>query len=301
MKIRQVFGVLWLAAAMAACGNDDDFVAPSFIHIDAIKLRPSSDNSLPQDEGFYTHDIVSCYVQAYYPESQRMERIGLFELPFTVPVLYNGDVEYFVISPCIKVSGVFGMQNYYPFYQRDTIRNLSLRSGDTLRLDTLDIFYRMERLGVRLFEPFEPTEASLALDSVTWHRHAPADACTGEGYASVHVPDSVSRVPFYINRDFYVHYTSTTQLYLELDTRSDVPFEIYMESSHTTGGSTDVQRVMVVNPSENWKHIYITLGATWGWFNYNSDFRLSFAALNAEGKEGDVRIDNVRVLTTTAS
>ena len=46
----------------AACKNDDDFVAPAFLHIDAIDLIPPESNAITLEDGFYTSDIVACYV-----------------------------------------------------------------------------------------------------------------------------------------------------------------------------------------------------------------------------------------------
>ena len=86
-------------------------------------------------------------------------------------------------------------------------------------------------------------------------------------------------------------------LYLELDTRSDIRFEVYMHSAYTTGGTVEQERVMVVNPSDQWRHMYIMLGKTWKYFSYNPRFSISFAALNVDGEEGDIRIDNVKLIS----
>lgn len=294
---------------LAACSRDDDFVAPAFLHVEAIKVVPPASNPITLNEGFYTSDITSCYVTAHYPGSNHLDTIGLFELPFTVPLLHSGEIDYFEFFPAVKISGIAGTQPYYKFYEPIKISKhnfhygdttytdtLFTRSGDTLRFDTLATTYALTLSNVLVYEFFEPTSSSILFDSVIWHKHAPDEACTGLGYASVHVPDSVSNVPFYLRQDFYVN-NPNLNLYLELDSRSDIRFEVYMEAAYTTGGNTDIQRVMVVNPSEHWQHLYINLGRTWQWFNHASNFRLSFAALNVGGVEGDIRIDNVKVIT----
>lgn len=306
MNLRRLtLALLTAACCLLTSCEDENFVPPSFLSIDAMQLKPTPGVSYTAQDGFCRAEIVSCYVEALYKDSREVKMLGLFELPFTVPVLHSGEVEYFVVSPAIKISGISGMQSYYPFYTRDTIRNLTLTSGDTIRLDTLTVHHRVGiENGIKLFDSFEyspetPTAASLCLDSITWHPNDRENACSGSGYVSVHVPDSLTLVPFSLNRDFTVT-NSTSIIYLELDTRSDLPFEVYMHSRYTSGGAIDKQRVMVVNPSEHWQHMYINLGRTWDWFNNHRDFRISFAALNVEGIEGDIRIDNVKFLTTTA-
>ena len=288
-----------LALLFCSCTDDEDFIPPSFIHVDAIKVVPTSSNPISLDPGFYTSDIVACYVVAHYPETSKLDSIGLFQMPFTVPVLYSGEVDYFEFYPAVKQSGISGTLPYYTFYKPIRINSQTLTIGDTLRFDTLSTSYTLTLSDMQMFEPFEPTELSTLFDSITWHKYAAAEACTGQGYASVHVPDSVSNVPFAIKTDFYVS-DPNRAVYLELDSRSDIRFEVYMESAYNSGGATDKQRVMVVYPSSHWQHLYINLGRTWSWFNHNPSFKLSFAALNPYGEEGDVRIDNVKLITTAS-
>ena len=288
----------YLLLSLTACSDDEDFVPPSFLHVDAVKVVPPSSNAITLDPGFYTSEITALYVVAHRPGSYTLDTLGLFQLPFTVPVLLSGTLDYLEFYPAVKQSGIAGTLPYYTFYKPIHLTDITFNSGDTLRLDTLSTTYAIKLSDVQIYEFFEPTEGSLLFDSVTWVKHDAAGACTGEGYALVHVPDSLSRVDFSIKHEFYVSDPSRI-VYLELDTRSDIQFEVYMRSYYTTGGSPDVQRVMVVNPSDHWQHMYINLGRTWAWFNHNPQFSLSFAALNVGNKEGDIRLDNVKLITTT--
>lgn len=292
--------LLTAALAVAACGGDEDFVAPSFLHVDAMTLVPSAANPISPEPGFYSSEITSCYVEALYKGSNKMELLGLYQLPFTTPILHNGEVEYLVFRPVVKISGISGMQTYYTFYARDTVRALTFRSGDTVRLDTLRTTYSIRSSNVKMFESFEPTQVSTLLDSVEWIKHDPEGTLWGEGYGVVRVADTTLFVPFSITQPIEI-YTSpgSSIVYLELDHRSDLPFEVYMVAQQMSGGSITTERVMMVNPSEKWQHMYITLGRTWQWFNYPTTFRLIFRALNTDGTGGCVRLDNVRVVTTT--
>ena len=282
-----------------SCSDDEDFVPPSFLHVEAIKVVPTDSLFYSQDPGFNTSDIVACYVVAHYPQTSKLDSVGLFRLPFTVPVLHSGAVDYFEFYPAVMQSGISGALPYYTFYKPIRISNQTLTTGDTLHFDTLATTYAISFEDVQLFEHFEPGGASTEFDSIIWHKYAPSEACTGKGYASVHVADSVAVVPFSLKTDFYVA-DPTRAVYLELDSRSDVRFEIYMESSYTAGTATEKQSVMVVNPTDHWQHMYINLGRTWSWFNHNPLFKISFAAINPYGEEGDVRLDNVKLITTAS-
>ena len=299
MMKRILTSVLFAVCLMVCgCSDDEGFVAPAFIHMDAMKVVANANNPVSTDPGFYTSDITSVYVTAYYSGARAHDTLGLFELPFTVPVLHSGEVEYFEISPAVKQSGIAGVQPYYSYYNRVKLENITLTSGDTVGFDTLSTTYNITRSDVLMAELFEPTEGSLLFDTaMKWNRYAATEACSGQGYGSVHVPASMSSVPFAIDLDFYVS-DPTKLLYLELDSRSDVRFEVYMKASRQAGSAAETQRVMVVNPSERWNHMYINLGRTWAWLGYPATFRITFAALNVEGAEGEVRLDNVKLLTT---
>lgn len=289
-----------LIALMAtACGKNSDFVAPSFIHLDAISVVPPSTNAITTDSGFYTSDIVAAYVVAHYPQASAVDTIGLYELPFTAPVLRNGAVDYIEIYPAVQQSGSSAALPFYTFYNRIRIADTTLHSGDTLNLGNLTTTYNLSLSDVLMYEMFEPTEANLLFDSVMlWERHAPDQARCGEGFGYIHLDADESSKNCFIDRDFYVT-DPTKLLYLELDTRSDKEYAIYMESSYSYGGSTDHHSVMNIRPSTEWKHIYVNLGRTWSYFNHTAKFRIFIRALNLDGTEGDIRIDNVRLLTTS--
>ena len=300
-----------LAAALtmvllAACERNTDFVPPSFLSVDAIEVVAAPVNDIANgDRNFYTSDIVGAYVVAHYPDRMKVDTIGLYTLPFTVPVLYSGEVDYIDIYPAIQVSGVSGMMAFYTFYDKIRISDTLLHSGDTLRLDTLTTCYNTMTDFPKLFEPFEPTEGGVATDSVVeWVRHDRANACTGEGYGRVHVAADQATVPFAIEKvgslNYFIFSDPTKYYYLELDLRSEIEVELWMHAAYTEGGNEQKLSVMRMRPTDGeWQHFYITLGRTWNAFNKPTKVKLSFEALNIDGIDGDVLIDNLKVLSTS--
>ena len=155
----------YLLLSISACSDDDDFVPPSFLHVEAIKVVPTTSDPISLEPGFYTSDIVACYVVAHYPESSTLDSIGLFQLPFTVPVLHSGTIDYIEFYPAVKQSGISGTLPYYTFYKPIRINSQTLTVGDTLRFDTLSTTYAITLSDVQkdptllpIFEPFEPTD-----------------------------------------------------------------------------------------------------------------------------------------------
>ena len=279
------------------CTREGDAVVPSFLHIDALQVVPPSQNAVTMDEGFYTADIVAAVVYAHRKDCPTLDTLGHFRLPMTAPVLLNGDVDYIDIYPAVEQSGSSKSLTPYPAYRYIRITDTTFLPTDTLDLHTLRTTYSISRSDVLAYEMFEPTEGSLLFDStMQWRPHAPDEACTGRGYGYVTVPDSATYVPFYLDRDFYVT-DETKNLYMELDSRSDVEYEIFMESYVVSGSNSSQKQVMRIRPSDDWVHIYVNLGRTWSEFTYNPKFRLHFRAYNLDGTGGEVRLDNIKLYT----
>ncbi len=286
-----------LLLALLAAGCTDDLTPPSFIHVESIRLDVPSEGAVTLDPGFYTADIVAVYAVAHYANAASVDTLGLYRLPCDIPVLHSGEVEYINFYPAIEQSGASLALPFYTFYNRIQVTNVTLTTGDTLNLGTLATTYNPMN-DVLMYEPFEPTEGSLLFDSIMqWRPVAPDEACTGMGYGYVPVPDSVYALHFGIDRDFVVT-DATKLLYLEFDIRSDMPVEVFMYTSELRGSNPTLYSVMTVRPSEDWIHIYANLGRTWSYVNHNPDFRIRFVAENEDGINGEVRLDNVRLLTT---
>ena len=300
MKRRYIVTVVLAMLLAAGCDNDENFVAPSFLHVEGIHLVKPQQGALSTDEGFYTHDIVAAYVAAHRVGAASEDTIGLFRMPFTVPVLFDGVYDYVKLYPAVMQSGKVNALPFYTYYNPIRIDSVALTSGDTLDLGTLTTTHESHARAL-MHEPFEPNEGSLLFDSVlTWVPMDPDGACTGYGYGLVHVDDTMRNgVRFSVDRTFTVTDPSLL-LYLELDIKSDVEMGVYMVSSRLEGTNLDTRSVMNVYPDNTqWKHMYINLGRTWSYFNHNKNFRLLFHALpGADGKGGELRIDNVRVVTT---
>lgn len=299
-KTVKTLAAILILTLLAACGNDSDVDAPSFIHLDAVTLAQSTSSGIGHgDAGFYTSDIVAVYVVAHYPGAMSVDTIGLFRTPFTTPIMHSGEVDYIEFYPAIEMSGQALTLPFYTYYNKIRIEDTTLCSGDTLDFGTLSTTYNPQTDIPMLYEPFEPTEADVATDSVVeWVRHDRDGACVGEGYGRVNVTPERTSFPFAIEHTFRL-FDQTKVLYMELDIKGTMATEIYMHAAYTDGGVEERLQVMVINPLEEWTHIYVNLGRTWSQFNHPTSFRLSCAALNPDSQSGEVLIDNIKVLSTS--
>ncbi len=287
--------VVVLTLLATSCGKE--LPVPSFIHMDSIVLQPNGNHVLFDDAGLLTSDIDAVVIYAHRKGTQRIDTVGHFLLPFTIPLTMSGEIDYLEVAPAVKWGGSSRAIVPYPFYKEIFHRNLTLTQGDTLSLGTDTTYYDLKLDDLRLFVNFEPPASNIFFDSVMqWATNDAAGACRGTGYGYVPVTTDQYSVDFAIERTFTVT-NPLLAVWMELDSRSDIEYSVNMISRYTEGGAEEKHEVMRIRPSDEWVHMYINLGTTWSYFNHYKNFRISFTAINGDGTEGEVRLDNVRLLT----
>ena len=297
---------------LSACKKfQGDVTVPAFIHIGSIDVVRQAYNAPSNEEGFYTSDIDVVELVCYFEGDVAETRLGAFELPCTVPVLRHGRMKYLTINPAVKQNGVSGTHIDYPFYQPIKLEDVPLTAEDTTFLGTFDEStgtYRLhthyypkgERLRVLAECYFEPTSFATCFDSnVTWVASDPAGACTGQGYGRVHIGERDSIFNFGFTDSTEFDPGSARILYMELEYKTDFPLYVHMLGFSTTEGSTITSKsVMCINPKDRWNKMYVNLGRTWSQFVYRTPISVYFQVVNEKGVEGDILIDNIKVITT---
>lgn len=302
MKKTLLISVLVLLCT--ACG--DKLTPPAFISVGSMQLVPLAEDAVTADPGYYTSNIVAAHVVAYRKGASKVDTIGVFRLPFTVPVFAEGEFEYIDFYPAIPQSGKLNMLPFYTYYNRASVKNVTLTQGDTLRLDTLSVTYNPKTDFPLCYLSFEPVDPEIHMKGVEWITGDAQGACTGSGYVKVEVPADTDHYDFELDMqndfdgglDFYVE-DETKLLYLEFDIKATSEMAVRMTSRRLQTGNAITKEVMRVNPTGGeWIHIYCNLGRVWPYFNYYPYFSLSFSALNVEGGSGTVCLDNVKLITT---
>ena len=95
--------------------NDPNEGVPAFICVDEAVV-----DIVDPSQGTAIHNISDCWLSAGSP---KVSSIGVFEIPFEVPVLASGKVHIY-IEPGIKTSGLDAMRKVYPMltnYSIDTV------------------------------------------------------------------------------------------------------------------------------------------------------------------------------------
>ena len=299
---------LLLTVTTVSCNKfKGDVEVPAYLHLDRVDIVPQAQNAPSVEAGFYTHIIDAVQLVCWFEGDGAETNLGVFQLPFTVPVLRHGVAKYLRVVPVVKQNGIAGSRIAYPYYQTIELNDIKLAADSVTQLGRFDSsknqwylqgnYYTRDRIEILCEDYFEPTSFTTNFDtSVTWVRNDPENACTGQGYALFAPPDSVTVATFSINPTFSP--APSKILYLEMDYKTDLDLYIQM-LGHTLSSSSSAssKSIMTLYPNSQWQKIYINLGRTWSQFNYNTPISIFFQTANPDHKEGKVMLDNVKIIT----
>jgi len=284
-----------------------DVQTPSYLHLDRIDITPQAQNAPSSETGFYTSIVDAAQIICYFEGDDAEQNLGVFQLPFTVPLLHHGPIQYIKVVPVIKQNGVSSTRIAYPFFQPIQYDDITVAADSVTNLGTFDTlrqqwcatshYLSRRQMTIHLEDYFEPTSFATNFDSIlTWVRDDPQEARSGKGYGLVQVPDSVTATTFSYVAE--VAPTTGSVLYLEMDYQTDLDLYVNMLGfAVTSSGNISSKPIMCLVPNTQWQKIYINLGRTWGQFNYNTPIRIYFQVANPYKKGGHVKIDNAKILS----
>ena len=233
-----------LSLLLLRCNKEEPI--PSYIHIDSISLT-----TIPSTEGSRSNKIVDAWV---YIDDQQ---VGAFEMPFTVPVLYQGTHSIKVL-PGIKENGIANTRIDYPFYNRYE-QQIVLTPGkiDTVKPTTT---YK-QGINFIWMDDFEGAASSICdtLNSDTIMkivRNTP-EVFEGSGSGAVFLGTGTNTY-FGQTCNKYV-LSKTSQIFLELNYNCNTAFNVgivaYDQSNITLGTEVGI----TINANNEWNKIYVNL------------------------------------------
>lgn len=265
---------------------------PSWLEVKEWTLQ--SNTGLSGSEGELTQNLSEAWV--YIND----EVIGVFEVPFKIPILKSGSVNI-KIFPAVKNNGISATKKIYPFLEVFEL-NADLIKNQTLTLNPITKYKSITQFWIEDFE--DPLNVKIDVDQNT--------------SAILSVPTSnVNLQPF--NGNFYGKINLNTtdsswiastrdqlsiqkgkEAYLEVDyynTNSMLTGVLYVNPDNSTTNNPHITLTPQDISSIRWKKIYIDLKELIGYSPNGSNILQSFIATLDEGKiEGEIRIDNIKVV-----
>lgn len=301
-----ILTALALATMVTSCKQEGPEI-PVFLHLDKVSvLHPTDGTTAIYGDAFLTSEIDGVNIKCKFEGVDTTANLGTFLLPCTVPLLTDrSKIKEITIYPIVKQNGISGSHIWYRFYTPyvdsnivvapDSITNIGVQGTDGLW--NIDVRYRTtQQMNILKTEWFEPVQLSVAFDSVVERVNDASMARSGNGFGRVHFTPTDTTMTFFI-KDVLTETDPTADLYLEMDYWTDTKLDVGMQSHEALSNNTALAGCVTLYPNDHWQKIYINLGRTWGHFNYYKEFRVAFTLLNEGRKSGDVRIDNVKVLS----
>jgi hypothetical protein len=241
-------------------------------------------------EGELTHNFSEAVIYV------NDENIGVFEVPFKIPVLKSGDVNI-KIYPAIRNNGISATKKNYPFVEFFEI-NTILTENQTLTINPTTKYKSLSKFWI---EDFEDSFIKLETDpnSATGmvNGNNPSILKWGNSYGVVNLDASDSSWIAYSLDDLYL--PKGQEVYLELN--------YYCTNSVTTGLLAIGPSGVTPNPyirlnsqdpnSVKWKKIYIDLREIISSSSNAVYFKPSFQAyIDDKNFQGQIILDNIKVV-----
>lgn len=261
---------------------------PSWLEVNEWTLIANAD--LDGQEGELTHNFTEAWV---YVDD---EIIGVFEVPFKIPILKSGNVNI-KIYPAIKNNGISATKKIYPFTTVYEI-NGELKENQTLTLNPITKYNSYTEFWIEDFE-----DAAIKIDN---DPNTQANIFTGNDPDILQWGNFYGEVLLNTNDSLWVGYTNAhmylprgQEVYLEIDYHStnSLITGVLAISPTSVKNNQNIQ-LNAQDPSEvKWKKIYIDLKEIVSNSGDAEYFEQSFQAVLDDGKsEGQIIIDNVKVI-----
>lgn len=257
---------------------------PAYVYIDNFTFTTSLDL-----QGYASSKLPDAWVYA------DNEFIGAFELPATIPILAEGETEI-IVYPGIKENGISGTGMIYPFYNAYTItRNLTGGATDTILPATT--YKNSSAITFLMLERFESSNPfySVISDAALTTTTDPLLVFEGNRSAISTMTGTVDT--FYIQTsDPLIFPAIDHQLFLELDYKCDIPFNVWIKCNTATGSAL-YDEVLTITSKENWNKIYVNLNPSLQYFaaNQPESYHLEFRALNTLDS-ATIMFDNIKII-----
>jgi hypothetical protein len=273
-----------LVIALPSCEiiNPEEEI-PAFVHIDEFSF------TTVEGQGYPVHSLTDAWV--FVDE----EFIGTYELPATIPILSAGPTNL-RIEPGVRVSGLVGQRSVNPFMRKysgtvalfpdsQVVINPAITYEDWVTFKWMEAF---ENVG------FGISNTSNSEGSV--QRISGPDAFAGNSLKM-----SIPSGSYFMECSSDLAYTlpaAAAPVFLEFTYRNNNSMYIGL-ISRTLSGVTQTS-ILVLNPSEQWKHVYVNLTETVSSSTLVGALghQVFFGFIRDEGVEGEAYafLDNIKLM-----
>jgi len=292
VKFYQVLGlIIIITLLLSGCIKDNNPSRPAYVYIENVFFEADTSGV----EGSSSSNITDVWV------SVDGQQLGANTLPTTFPVILNDNIQTnsVRISAGIKDNGITNTRTIYPFYD-PYIEIIDLEPGKT---DTFSpTLHYPSNANVIVVEDFENPNQPIFTDDMDGNplteMVTQMDEVFEGGYSGSILIDSANlecTVATSI-RYFNLNGLSATPVYLEMDYKTNTPFQVGI-IAHYSGTNTETLYKGGVNPTTSWNKIYFNL--TNEVFGTNADeYSIVIRAIKfvSVDEVPEIYIDNIKLM-----
>ena len=260
---------------------------PAWIEVNEWNLLSNPD--LVGVEGELTHNFTDAWVII------NGKVIGVFEVPFKIPVLMSGNVNI-KIYPTVRNNGISATKKIYPFAEVYEI-NADLVANQTLTLNPTTRYFDALQFWIEDFE-----NAALKIEN---DPNSMTTIGTGNDPAILQWGNFYGRVDLNSIDSTWIGYTQDMtlpafeEIYLEIDyyNTNSLTTGLLAISSSSIKNNDNIQLNSQDPTSVKWKKIYIDLKELVSSSTSAEYFKQSFkAGLDSGDSDGVIILDNIKVV-----
>ena len=283
MRTILFFSVFILMLTSCTKNNPD----PSWLEVNEWTLLQNANSQYPTGE--LTHNFTDAWVLI------DDKIIGVFEVPFKIPILRSGKVNIKII-PAIRNNGIAATKKIYPFVERYEI-NTELVQNETVIINPTTQYVNVTKFWLEDFEDAslkiqnDPNSAASILKG-----NDPSILSWGNYYGIINLTPTDSSWVGYTD-DMYL--PKGEEVYLEMDyynTKSLITGVLAISPSGVFN-NTNVMLNLQDPATVKWKKIYIDLREIISNSASGAYFKQSFEAqIGYDLSEGFIILDNIKVV-----
>ena len=285
MSRYKIAGMFLVFASFLGCNKEEPI--PAYIHIDDFTLTTNYST-----QGSASHKILDAWI---YIDDQF---VGAFEMPCTVPVLFEGPHTLKVL-PGVMENGISETRLPYPFYDR-YVQSVDLVAGQILDTDPVTVYSQSADLdwiedyeglahgfctNSGLGDPDTVMKIFIAPDPAVFELNGSGGVVLGSG---VYFGETCNK---------YVLPKGGAAVFLELNYNCNTDFNVGLRGY--SGSSLQSQGIaLTLRPtSGEWKKVYVNLTQEVGGATTSGTFSVFFSFVKAPAlSESFVYLDNIKLI-----
>lgn len=287
---RLAFCFIIFISFLSCVKTDDDTYVPSYFSVQSIGMQTLS-----------TQGSADSYITDMWVNLDGLDR-GAYELPSRVPLLASGAKHTLLLSPGIKLNGIASTRVPY-LMAKDIEIELDLSKDSVIDLHALTTTYK-DDVTFALIEDFE--DVNIKLDTTSnntalWtksYANMHGEQAVYEGaHSGMAILDTAHNFMQLVTKENYEDLPKQGRpIFVELNFKTDETL-VFSVNAYTNG-IAETTDLLYLNPTTEWKKIYINLTSTIS----NETGAKSFKFILSAGYTGDaegqaqVLIDNYKIL-----